>query len=519
MKKWLIPLLFLATLLCGCRQQPTSVEIPALDYTQSTRSYRVAEQFHPDLFFGETTLDYQSPYAIYHFDADVAPAERDTCVYYSDLVLSRLALENPPEILILAGYSGAWTDGALLYLGAGDFSSAGHAAKLITLALGEFVSYGGAYGYAAYLLDLPAEEFPPLADCAARDLNWLCFREGFVPPEEIEANRAAACQFIRDCIASQGEAAYLDLLRQSGDPATVSAYNAVLSDWYAQQGLTYTPSEVLYSFGGQYHDYLIRHSCATMYMAADWENQWRSSLVRNDRFLHESYETIKAFFELSQRQMTTLQDAVGFDKDYGPITVSFPGETQSSYCLPYAAQMVIGSVEDLCHEYAHYLITPLTRPREDAQVTQYLAETLVDYLAITIDNPYYTAWLEYARENGLPTKAAQFGDFNELYKTITAGVTDPYTLWKVRMDLHSYYFEDYRITGLGVCSFPIYLMETLSYDAFYHYILQTGEEPPALDLNQLRQDWENTLRETYGACPTFRSHPDFSEETLQSLLP
>lgn len=41
----------------------------------------------------------------------LAPSERDKCVYYADQIFSRMWVEGKPEILVMAGYEGAWTEG------------------------------------------------------------------------------------------------------------------------------------------------------------------------------------------------------------------------------------------------------------------------------------------------------------------------------------------------------------------------------------------------------------------------
>lgn len=503
----LVAMLTVLLLFSACNTpEPVQVEIPSLVYEDSTKSYRVAEQYNPNILFGEKTKDYESKYGLYHFDADVAETERDKCVYYSDQMLSRLGLEEKPEILAMADYEGAWKDGDFFYIGVGDFASADYGARLITLACGGYANFGTAYGYAAYILGQEPNEPPALTDSPARDLNWLCFREEFVSAEEIETNKSAACAFVWDCIAENGEAAFVELLKQSGAPETVAAFNTVLSGWYAKNGLEYAPSEVLYGIGGEHHDYLVLHTYATMYMAKTWKNGWPT---QDETFLHESYETVKYFFELSAMQMETLQAELGFDVEYAPITVEFLAEPGISKAYPYHAEMDIGSVEDLCHEYTHYLNS--RHMRKGYTQYQWLDEDLTEYLAIHVPNPYYFELLEYAKENGFKTEASLKSDYDEVYKAATAGVEDPLELWRIRWDLYAYYFADYDLTmswsnSYGLHSFPAYLIDTLGYETLYNYGYQTDEEPAELDLEQLRKDWIAYLEETYGEYPQFSDY-------------
>lgn len=400
--------------------------------------------------------------------------------------------------------------GGLYYLGDGDFASADFGARLITLACGGYANYGAAYGYAGYILEQEIDELPELTDSAARDLNWLCFREGFVSAEEIVVNQNAACAFAREYIAANGESEYVQLLKQSGDPETVANFNTALSDWYAEHGLNYMPSDVLYGIGGEHHDYLVLHTYATMYMAKTWNNSsWWSTLIQDDRFLHESYEDVKYCFELTKLQMETLQEALGFDITYEPITVEFLSQHGTSRAYPNNAKLDIGDIGALCHEYTHYLNTRMMR-HSYAQY-RWLDEGLTEYLAMTHPNPYEFAKYDYAKENGLPVQASITGDWNDIYKIIIADMEEPLDMWRVRWDLYAYYYEDYDLNGIGIFSFPAYLIDTLGYETLYHYGYQTDEEPANLDLEQLRDDWIAYLENTYGKYPQYCDY--VTEET------
>lgn len=507
MKKVLPILLLLSLLLAltACSKQESSPQIPTLNYEASSRSYRIAEQYNPTLLTVSDVMDYESPYAIYHFDAAMESAERDTCVYYTDLILSYLKMGQKPELLIIDDYEGAWAGNTLYYIGDGDFASADFGAKLITLFCGEYTNYGAAYGFAAYILGQEPGKLPALTESPARDLNWLCFREEFVPAEEISVNRIAACAFAVDYITANGEQDYVQLLKQSADPETVAAFNTVLSNWYARQGLEYVPSEVLYGIGGEHHDYLVKHTYATMYMAKTWNNSsWWSTLIQDDRFLHESYEDIKYCFELTKLQMATLQEALGFDIAYEPITVEFLSQHGTSKAYPNYAKLDIGDIGALCHEYTHYLTTRMMR--HNYYQYRWLDEDLTDYLAITSPNPYEFAKYDYAKDNGLPVQASITGDWNEIYKSIIADMEDPLDMWRARWDLYAYYYEDYDINGIAIMSFPAYVIDTLGYDTLYHYGYVTDQEPPELDLTQLRSDWVAYLQETYGQYPQYKDY-------------
>lgn len=342
----------------------------------------------------------------------------------------------------------------------------------------------------------------PLTDSPARDLNWLCFRENFVSPQEIETNKIAACAFVRDYIAANGEVAFVELLKQSGDPTDVGNFNSALSGWYEAHELHYTPSEVLYSIGGEHHDYLVRHRQAEcMYMTKAWKDNWMVELGVDDGFLHGSYETIKETFEMTLTQMEDLQAALNSGSTYSPVTVVFMDHKETSYCLPARAELFIGGLPDFSHEYTHYLNTRFFREGHSYEAQIWLDEGLTEYLSITTPDPYAKAFYDYSRENGFRVIWSEEGDWNEIYKAIVADKTDVLDLWRVRWDLYPYYREDYNISDCGFISFTAYLIDTLGYETMYHYAYETGEERPQLDLRQLRVGWENYLEETYGEYP------------------
>lgn len=488
--------------LAACQELAPEEMIPELTYADSSRSFRILEPFNPVILFGKTTLDYESAHAVYHFDENIPQDRRDQCVYYADRIISRMDPEKKPELLIIAGYGGAWTDGTLCYLGDMDFSSEDFGARLISVLCGGYANYGAAYGYAAYILEQEPSELPALPDTSARDLNWLCFREEFVTAEEIAVNKNAACVFACDYIECNGESEYVNLLKASGSPETVDTFNKVLSAWYQENGLDYMPSQVLYGIGGEHHDYLVQHAHATMYMAKTWENfGWRSDLVQDNRFLHESYETVKYSFELTKIQMELLQESLGFNETYEPITVEFLSSHGISRAYPYHAKLDIGDFAAFCHEYAHYLTTEKFR----YQSTQYLwlDEGLTDYLAMTVPNPYEYAAYEYSREHGLPVQASITGDWNDVYRSIVADMENPMDIWRVRWDMYAYYYEEYDLNGIGGISFTAYLIDTLGYDTVYHYGYLTDQDPPELDLVQLREAWGSYLEENYGQYPRY----------------
>ena len=460
-------------------------------------------------------------YAIYHFDQDIPQEDRDACVFYTDGILARLGLEAKPDLTLLADYDGAWVDGSYLYLG-GDFASTDYAAKLIVLLNGGYASYGGAYGYADYIAVAEgwkeADDWQThLTDNAARDLNWLCFREEFVSDGEIETNKNTAVRFARDYIDEHGEAAYQLLLQKSGGVETVAEFNDVLSGWYAANGLSYTPTEILYSMGGDYHDYLVKCRYATYYLPEDWDNRWTSEITGDDDFLHKSYDRVKHCFEANASYMAAQQERMGFDSYDNDLTVEFMSEEISGTTGAYRL-IRLNSIEDLPILYIYWLTWGTQRTRiEAATYPYYLYAGMADYIAVTAEHPYEAEWLRYCGKNGLQAQLYQEGDCNTYIRQILKDETDPAVIQRTRWDFGSYYFEDYYEkpgNGLGT-SFVWYLIDKYGFETMFNYVFVTENTPIQLDLREEQYAWIEYLEETYGTYRKYSQIPmEIPDENL-----
>ncbi|MGN1001718.1 MAG: hypothetical protein ACI4PC_03025 [Oscillospiraceae bacterium] len=513
MKKRWLPIIFCALaalLLSGCDKapaaEPTPEPIPALSYTQSETGLRLGEPYSVSIRFSGLTMDYKSEYGLYRFDPAVPQETRDAFVHDADTILAHMAPETRPEILVVAGYEGAWTDGKILYMGEAGAGTPELGARLITLACGGYANYGAAYGYAAYLLGQVGEGTPALTDSPARDMNWLCFREGFVSTEEIERNKLAAGAFARDTVASMGEEAFVTLLGQSGDPGTVAAFNAVLSDWYGENGLDYAPTEILYGIGGEYHDYWPRSAYARYYIPLAWHNNMRSELVKDENFLHESYEDVKGFFETSTEQMSALRDFFGFESYSDDLAVEFHNNGINA-TYPDRSLIRVIDVEWLMHEYTHWITIPYVR-LYDGHRAMWADEGVVDYVSATCcPNAYQDAMYLYTLEYGNPTFSNLDGQWFAIYQSLTAGETDPHICWRIHWDWVAYYLDETRKNKAGyLTSFPFYVIDQIGLDALMDYTYETGNPPPELDVNALWYEWLQYLEDTYGDYPKFSEY-------------
>lgn len=486
------------------------ISAPQLSYSESEKGYRVGEPYSGSITFNERTMDFESEYAIYHFDTAIDESRRNECVYYSDELLSRIGLEEKSEILMMSGYSGAWVQDGMLYLGDMDFSSADYGARLLSLACGGFANYGAAYGYAEYVAvscgwqQSRAYELN-LSDSAARDLNFLCFNEAFVSAEQVSLNSDIASVFVADYIAENGEEAFVGLLKSSGDPNTVDIFNDELSAWYSAHGLDYTPSDIIYCIGGEYHDYWAKSIYATYYLPVEWYNSMLSEIITDKSYLHDNYDDVKFCFETNTYQMEYLQDYFGFDSYQGNVDVEFQNTRGSGMDFRYSV-IRLWCLDDLMHEYIHWILRDYIR-FTGSDYVDWLDEGYTEYVAATCPNVYRNAGLLYSAKYGNPTYDTQRGDWFKLFQEIVGDESDPYVCWEKRWDLITYYFDEYTGSGAGlITSFPTYLINKYGIDAFKDYALLTGNDIPGWDIGALKDEWRAYIEELYAGYPKYKDY-------------
>lgn len=519
MRKYIIILftILLALMFCGCADESQSttdgsdaISIPQLSCSQSETAHRVGEPYSGSISFSERTMDYESEFALYHFDCSIKQSKRDECVYYSDELLRRLGLDEKPEILVISDYSGAWTQEGKIYLGEQDFNSAEFGAQLLSLACGGWTNYGAAYGYAEHVaadcgwrqVDIA---MPELTESNARDLNCICFSEQFVAAEDVVQNKEIAKAFVQDYIEQNGEDAFVRLLKASGSPETVSDFNAELTAWYSENCLEYTPSEIIYAIGGEYHEYWARSVYATYYLPVEWYNSFRSEIITDNSYLHDDYDDVKFCFETNTYQMEYLQDYFGFESYRGNVDVEFHNHGSSGMDFRYNV-IKLDRLDSLMHEYIHWILRDYLRFTHSNYV-DWLDEGYTEYVATTCPNVYKQAGLLYSARCGNPTYDNQPGDWFKLYQEIVGEEDDPYVCWEKRWDFITYYFDEYTGGGVGlITSFPNYLINKYGIDAFKDYAMLTGNDVPDWDIGALKDEWRAYIEELYAEYPKFSDY-------------
>ena len=506
-----VALVFVAVcLMTSPKDTVTPPEIPEKTYQLSEYSRKVVEEDNPSVVYFGNTLDYESEYAEYLFDTAFSDAQRDAYVFFGDNYISKFTPDTKPEVFILKDYEGAWISGDTLYLGA-EPDSLDYGAKLITLLCGGYANYGAAYGYAEHIAvecgwEEKQQDLSVLTEHAARDLNWLCFYEQFVPRDEIRINQTAAACFAEAYIQKNGEAAYRQLLLDSGAPDTAERFSNALGAWYAENGLSWTPGTLLYGMGGAYHEYIVQSVYAEFRMPRDWDNDWTSALTEDPDFLHRSYEEIKYCFEINVYQMGLLQEELGFDSYDNDLNVRFTEVALSNTDI-YHRTIHLNSVEDLPILYVYWLTGNPMRDRHQPFIGHNLDAGMAHYVSLKVSNVYKEAMLHYCAENGWKPEMYTQGDWNDYYTQMLEGETDPMTIQRTRFDFGAYYFEDYYSDpGMGnATSFPWYLIEKYGYETMLDYIYIRENDPIELDLLAERKAWIQWLETKYADYPQYET--------------
>lgn len=303
----------------------------------------------------------------YAFEPGIELKERSACIGATEKLIEKLGVNKSLQINIYKAESydcNYVTDGSVFtYLQ--DWKSPEYIASVLYGLFGEYCNTGLVTGYANYLcqelyrssVETCSEDWTYTGELNALDLNLLCFRPEFVSETDIQSVTKIANTFVSDYIRQNGEVELQSLLTKSGDPATADEVAVVLSGYYANMNIAYTPSDILYRFGGKSFDYVAKSKYATMYVDKEWYdvNQDVSPLTY-DGFLHQNYNDTKQFFMINTEQMENYQKLFNLGSYNNDLTVYFTNSyaRTSVYMGKYHA-ICVTHVVSFMHEYVHAL--------------------------------------------------------------------------------------------------------------------------------------------------------------------
>ena len=359
--RWIVLITLLLFLLISCTNSP---------FAFSDRSY-----VSTDVTYSEPTAQYafrlnmdstETEFAKYFFESTIEHEEREVCIETTDPLLSSQSFGGAvPEIYIFSKerYDYNYISNHKLYSSVRDWKSVDYITDVLLTVYGESAHYGTVFGYANYLAGTQkwncySGNFSHPAVKDILDLNYLCFDEKFAAAADVEAAKGIACAFIDSYIGQYGEQKLQHLLSSCSEAIDV------LAAYYAENGVTYTPSAVQYGHGGRSCDYLVYADYGTFYIAKDWVDiHAELNPLITDGFLHSNYAETKAFFETNLRQMKQYQDLFQLDDYDNHLDIVFTKPIDASKTSFYQSlnhRIYVYNVDSLMHEYIHSLT--LTKP-------------------------------------------------------------------------------------------------------------------------------------------------------------
>lgn len=358
MKKKIFAIILLLSLcLTSCIIDPSAKR----DYVSAKVLYsEPVDQYTFSIMMNST----ETEFAKYFFEASIDNEERELCISATEKVLSsQESTDTIPEIYVFSQerYNSKYIRDHSLYCTIQNWNSAEYITDILLTAYGKSAHYGTVVGYSGYLANNfgwgnQEGKFSIPSSQEILDLNYLCFDNNFSSSNDVNIAKEVACDFVDTHIKNYGEKSVQKLLSSYSD-----ALNA-LSSYYVDNGLTYAPSSVRYSYGGESFDYIVYSDCGTFYISNNWvdTNADYNPLI-SDGFLHSSYRDTKAFFETNIKQMKQYQDLFelsGYNNDLDIVFTKPLSASKYSFYQRGNHRIYVYNVDSLMHEYIHSLTSP-----------------------------------------------------------------------------------------------------------------------------------------------------------------
>lgn len=493
---FLLSMIVILSLLAGCvlfdwRGTSTNTYSEtqvAITYSEENSQYSIRK----DMLYTETDL------ASYYFEQIIDKSLRQACIEATDRIIENLgSYESKPEIYVFDAFDGVNIMANTLYTSKVGWQSVDYVTDIILATYGECTHYGLAYGYAVTLCEEFGWEVPESTDRSAPetmdvyDLNVLCFDRSFVSEKDILVAQQTAYRFVDYLLETYGEETVQQLLSLSHTEDGMTALCEKLREFYAVQGVDYSPSHLRFGYGGVSYTYVLRSHFGTFYIGTDWTdaNAALNPLV-TENFLHSNYAETKAFFERNLEQMQSYQELFGLGDYDNELTVIFPNSrsgSQYSYYQSGLHRIIVYNVDSLMHEYIHALTKPST--------SQKLWETegFARYFSYYYDD-YGIAFLNEDYNSTAQSKATEY--LFEFKQTIDRPVDMQIDFKELEnVAVYSRNYTDPNASYVAGSSFVQYLVEKYGEAAVVQCIY--GEEKLPKPYSELVEEWNRYIEETY----------------------
>lgn len=438
--------------------------------------------------------------AAYAFEPGISMDDRESCIQATEAVLSRLDTGKTLQINIYttASYDATFVKNGAVFTHVQDWMSQEYIAALLQGLFGEYCNYGAAYGYAGYLAQALFDRTQSVlsgswgydGDSNALDMNALCFDTGYLGIKDIKSVRRLANTFAADYIGKNGEEAFQTLLAKSGDLRGVDAFTQALSDFYAANHITYTPSGILFRLGGKGYAYIVKCEYAVMYVEADWADRNEGKCPQlYEGFLRKNYSDVRQYFATIIEEMGKYQALLGledYDNDLNIYYTNHHGKGAVSY-IPASHSITIQTVSSLSTIYMSAHLHGSGWLQEGWATTGFLqhfctryneyGNALWSYMTNVTnrDNNYSTAYRDcLGRDVDFATDAGVMCHID----AVIIGKTDPNS--------------DYTSGG----SFVAYLVSRLGEEEVVDIVIRSHDFGE-YTYEQLAADWQAYLQENY----------------------
>lgn len=373
----------------------------SVTYSEENSQY----SFRKDMLYTETDL------ANYYFEQIIDESLRQTCMETTDHILANLgSFESKPEIYVFDTFDGVNIIGNALYTSKASWQSVDYVTNIILAIYGECTHYGLAYGYAANLCEGLGWEVPELLDCSVPetmdvyDLNVLCFDRNFVSENDILVAQQTAYHLVDYLLETYSEETVQQLLSLSHTEDGMTVLCEKLCEYYAAQGVDYSPSHLRFGYGGVSYIYVLRSDFGTFYVGTDWTdtNAALNPLV-TENFLRSNYTETKAFFQRNLDQMQRYQELFelgDYDNELTMVFPNFSSGSKYSYYQSGTHRIIVYNVDSFMHEYIHALTKPSASQKlwETEGFARYFSYYYDDYGIAFLNEDYNSAVQSEATE-------------------------------------------------------------------------------------------------------------------------
>ncbi len=420
---------------------------------------------------------------MYYFESVISDADRLERIRMTEELFAHLGID--PEIKIyfhIMLNKQSYIEGNNIYVHFASVRGSDYISAVLLGTYGEFCNYGMVTGYARLLSNEAPEAVNQLpADWAYYDLNYLCFQPAYSGTDEVMLCKKLSLAFAADYVAKNGEEAYLELMRKSGQLEEAEEARAALAAYYAEHNAAPYLSPILYAMGGPNYDYLVKTEYACIYMDVEWSDpgpgiEGLSYLPKS--FLHENYTEVKECFETLRMEMRHYQehfDAYPYRNDLKVFFVKRKAPVQGGVYDEKTHQVYLKQLAEYSHEYIH----ALTYDKLEKPIVNWQAEGLTTYyesmfskyfceLEITLNN--------MAQDQGNPWQEELYHELGHHYNPAT--VSDRmYALSK-----NVYENDDYRVLEYSPTN------TYFRYGSFLDYLIRKFGEREVLDYLLINYD-------------------------------